>query len=114
MKKTMLGIAIATMISAPVFAAENVKVEDKFKTVTKQVPHTEQVCQVVDVPISEGISTYKVVDRSDPLIETALALGVYVGDIEDGLFDGKGYFLDVNGNIEEGDFKQGNIIGEII
>ena len=36
----------------------------------------------VDVPISEGISTYKVVDRSDPLIETALALGVYVGDIK--------------------------------
>ncbi len=40
--------------------------------------------------------------------------GVYVGDIADGLFDGKGYFLDVNGNIEEGNFKQGNIIGEII
>ena len=38
--------------------------------------------KVVDVPISEGISTYKVVDRSDPLIETALALGVYVGDIK--------------------------------
>ena len=38
--------------------------------------------KVIDVPISEGISTYKVVDRSDPLIETALALGVYVGDIE--------------------------------
>ena len=37
--------------------------------------------KVVDVPISEGISTYKVVDRTDPLIETALALGVYVGDI---------------------------------
>ncbi len=30
--------------------------------------------KVVDVPISEGISTYKVVDRTDPLIETALAL----------------------------------------
>ena len=38
--------------------------------------------KVIDVPISEGISTYKVVDRTDPLIETALALGVYVGDIE--------------------------------
>ena len=37
--------------------------------------------KVIDVPISEGISTYKVVDRTDPLIETALALGVYVGDI---------------------------------
>ena len=38
--------------------------------------------KVIDVPISEGISTYKVVDRTDPLIETALALGVYVVDIE--------------------------------
>ena len=38
--------------------------------------------KVVDVAISEGISTYKVVDRTDPLIETALALGVYVGDID--------------------------------
>ena len=38
--------------------------------------------KVIDVPISEGISTYKVVDRTDPLIETALALGVYVGDID--------------------------------
>ena len=37
--------------------------------------------KVIDVSISEGISTYKVVDRTDPLIETALALGVYVGDI---------------------------------
>ena len=37
--------------------------------------------KVIDVPISEGISTYKVVDRTDPLIETALALGVYVGEI---------------------------------
>ena len=38
--------------------------------------------KVVDFPIREGISNYKVVDRSDPLIETALALGVYVGDIK--------------------------------
>ncbi|MEK9886150.1 MAG: ATP-dependent 6-phosphofructokinase, partial [Pelagibacteraceae bacterium] len=38
--------------------------------------------KVVDVPISEGISTYKVVDRTNPLIETALALGVYIGDID--------------------------------
>ena len=51
MKKTMLGIAVASMISAPVFAAENVKVTDYTKTITKQIPHTEQVCQVVDIPI---------------------------------------------------------------
>lgn len=51
MKKTMLGIAVASMISAPVFAAENVKVTDYTKTITKQIPHTEQVCQIVDIPI---------------------------------------------------------------
>ncbi|MDG2007771.1 MAG: ATP-dependent 6-phosphofructokinase [Alphaproteobacteria bacterium] len=38
--------------------------------------------RVIDVPISEGISTYKVVDKKDSLIETALALGVYVGDLD--------------------------------
>ena len=40
--------------------------------------------------------------------------GVYFGDFEDGLFDGKGYFLDRDGKIEEGNFKKGNIIGDII
>jgi 6-phosphofructokinase 1 len=37
--------------------------------------------KVIDVPISEGINTYKVVDQEDSLIQTALALGVYVGDL---------------------------------
>ncbi len=37
--------------------------------------------KVIDVPIEEGINTYKVVDKNDSLIETALALGVYVGEI---------------------------------
>ena len=38
--------------------------------------------KVIDVPISEGINTYKVVDKKDSLIQTALALGVYVGDLD--------------------------------
>jgi 6-phosphofructokinase 1 len=38
--------------------------------------------KVIDVPIEEGISTYKVVDKDDSLVETALALGVYIGDLD--------------------------------
>ena len=36
--------------------------------------------KVVDVPIDEGIRTYKNVERKDSLVETALSLGVYLGD----------------------------------
>ena len=36
--------------------------------------------KVVDVPIDEGINTYKNVERKDSLVETALSLGVYIGD----------------------------------
>ena len=36
--------------------------------------------KVVDVPIDEGISTYKNVERKDSLVETALSLGIYIGD----------------------------------
>ena len=36
--------------------------------------------KVVDVPIDEGINTYKDVEREDSLVETALSLGIYLGD----------------------------------
>ena len=36
--------------------------------------------KVVDVPIEEGIKTYKNVERNDSLVETALSLGIYIGD----------------------------------
>ena len=36
--------------------------------------------KVIDVPIDEGISTYKNVERKDSLVETALSLGIYIGD----------------------------------
>ena len=36
--------------------------------------------KVVDVPIEEGINTYKNVERKDSLVETALSLGIYIGD----------------------------------
>ena len=36
--------------------------------------------RVVDVPIDEGIKTYKNVERKDSLVETALSLDIYLGD----------------------------------
>ena len=36
--------------------------------------------RVVDVPIDEGIKTYKNVEREDSLVETALSLDIYIGD----------------------------------
>jgi phosphofructokinase-like protein len=38
--------------------------------------------KIIDVPITEAIQTYKNVERNDPLVETALSLGVYVGKIK--------------------------------
>ena len=36
--------------------------------------------KVIDVPIDEGIKTYKNVERKDSLVETALSLDIYLGD----------------------------------
>jgi len=38
--------------------------------------------KVVDFPIEMGIKTYKVVEMNDSLVQTALALGTYIGDID--------------------------------
>ena len=38
--------------------------------------------KIIDVPITEAIQTYKNVERNDPLVETALSLGVYVGELK--------------------------------
>ena len=38
--------------------------------------------KIIDVPIDEAIKTYKNVERTDPLVETALSLGIYIGDIK--------------------------------
>ena len=38
--------------------------------------------KIIDVTINEAIKTYKNVERSDPLVETALSLGIYIGDIK--------------------------------
>ena len=38
--------------------------------------------KIIDVPITEAIQTYKNVERNDPLVETALSLGVYLGELK--------------------------------
>ena len=38
--------------------------------------------KIIDVPITEAIKTYKNVERNDPLVETALSLGIYVGELK--------------------------------
>jgi ATP-dependent phosphofructokinase / diphosphate-dependent phosphofructokinase len=38
--------------------------------------------KIIDVPITEAIQTYKNVERNDPLVETALSLGVYIGELK--------------------------------
>ena len=38
--------------------------------------------KIINVPITDAIQTYKNVERNDPLVETALSLGVYVGELK--------------------------------
>ena len=38
--------------------------------------------RVVDFPIEKGIQTYKKVEKTDSLVKTALALGIYIGDLD--------------------------------
>ncbi len=38
--------------------------------------------KIIDVAIDDAIKTYKNVERTDPLVETALSLGIYIGDIK--------------------------------
>jgi 6-phosphofructokinase 1 len=37
---------------------------------------------VVDVAIDEAVNTYKVVDQNEGLVDTAFALGIYIGTTE--------------------------------
>ena len=37
--------------------------------------------KVIDYPIEMGIKTYREVELEDSLVKTALALGIYIGDI---------------------------------
>ena len=52
MKNLLLAGVIATVMSAPAYAnSVNARVTDQYETVTKRIPHTEQICRTVDVPI---------------------------------------------------------------
>ena len=51
MKKLLVSLVV-TLLAMPAFASNvNGLVKDHYKDVVKKVPHTEQVCQTVEVPI---------------------------------------------------------------
>jgi len=53
MKKYLLSVAVMLAFSTGAVFADTAKanITDHYKTVTKQIPYTEQQCSVVDVPI---------------------------------------------------------------
>jgi len=106
MKKTLIGVALASLIAGPVFAAENVKVTDYTKNVTKKIPHTETVCQMIDVPI------YGKHDKTGDVLGGAIIGGIIGNNIGNG--KGNGAAGAVIGGLlgsEHGKNRKGNIIG---
>lgn len=53
MKKYVIGAVLATLVATPALANKQrvTNVEDIYKTVTRNIPQTEQVCNLVEVPI---------------------------------------------------------------
>lgn len=52
MKKLAIASVLTMFASVPVFAdTVNAKIEDHYRNVIKNVPHTERVCNTVEVPI---------------------------------------------------------------
>jgi 6-phosphofructokinase 1 len=41
--------------------------------------------EVIDVPIAEAIAQYSAVDTSGTLIRTAIGLGTYIGEVDEGM-----------------------------
>ena len=106
MKKTLIGVALASLIAGPVFAAENVKVTDYTKNVTKKIPHTETVCQMIDVPI------YGKHDKTGDVLGGAIIGGIIGNNIGNG--KGNGAAGAVIGGLlgnAHGDNRNGNVIG---
>src|SRR6056300_897727 len=58
MNKTIIGVVLATLVATPALA-DKTRVYDVTKTITKKIPQTEQICQVVEVPIygNAGVNT---------------------------------------------------------
>ena len=53
MKNVIMGVALSVAIATPALADKQrvTDVEDIYKTVTRNIPQTEQVCNLVEVPI---------------------------------------------------------------
>lgn len=52
MKSLLLAGLAAVMVALPAHAdSVNANIRDQYETVTKRIPHTEQICRTVDVPI---------------------------------------------------------------
>lgn len=53
MKNSIIGtVLVTTLLASPAFAdTRDASVKDVYKTVTKQIPHTQNICNTVDVPI---------------------------------------------------------------
>ena len=61
MKNVIMGVALSVAIATPALADKQrvTDVQDFYKTVTRNIPHTEQICQIVEVPIygNKGVDT---------------------------------------------------------
>lgn len=63
MKKYVIGAVLATLVATPALAnktrVSDTIVYDVTQTVTKKIPQTEQICQIVEVPIygEAGVNT---------------------------------------------------------
>jgi uncharacterized protein YcfJ len=52
MKSILLAGVAAVVVALPAHAdSVNARITDKYETVTKRIPHTEQICRTVDVPL---------------------------------------------------------------
>jgi len=106
MKK--LFVIIALLVGSPVLAANSVKVQDFYKTITKQIPITTQVCRTVEVPIYESSTTF---DESGAVIG-----GVVGGVVGNQVGKGRGKQAATGigaivGAIVGGKKQQNNIVG---
>ena len=106
MKK--LFVTVALLVGSPVLAADSVKVQDFYKTITKQIPVTTQVCRTVEVPIYEATTTF---DESGAVIG-----GVVGGVVGNQVGKGRGKQAATGigaivGAIVGGKKQQNNIVG---
>lgn len=60
MKKLLITASLVTAMASPALANQaqsvNGKVTDHYRTVVKEIPHTETVCKTIDVPIYGSVN----------------------------------------------------------